>query len=86
MNVPPAIVPDSYLRLADGSVQFQINASGASQATVQTSTDLIQWAALQTVPILNNSGSFTDPDAAKYTARFSHAKQLRNRFIAEASH
>lgn len=70
LSSPPSILRDSFLRLADGSVEFLINAPGTSQLTVQASTNMMQWDILQTVPISNNAGSFTDTGAAQYPQRF----------------
>lgn len=70
---PPFIIPNSYFRHPDGSVQFQISAPGAAQVTVQTSADLVQWNTLQTVAISNGTGSFNDPSAGQYPHRFYRA-------------
>jgi hypothetical protein len=70
---PPSIVASSYARLANGTVQFGFTASGASQATIQSSSDLLQWTTLQTVPVANGSGVFVDSQASLYPARYYRA-------------
>lgn len=70
---PPRIIPGSYARLPDNSVQFQVSAPGAAQVTVQASTDLLHWEALQTVPLSNGTGSFTDLAATQFPYRFYRA-------------
>jgi hypothetical protein len=66
----PDIVSNSVRRRSDGSLQFDISGPGVSQATVQTSTNVTDWLPLQTVPLLNGSGVFTDPNTTGLPRRF----------------
>jgi hypothetical protein len=62
-TISPAITPGTVVRLADGRVQFQITAPGATQASVLVSTNLATWQLLQTLPITGGNAVFTDNDA-----------------------
>jgi len=66
----PYINPGSLTRLSNGQVQFSLTAPGASQAKVQGSSNLADWQDLGTVPVTNNSGSFTDATAPGMPSRF----------------
>ena len=58
----PYINPGSLLRLPDGRTQFTLTAPGATQAKVQGSTNLSDWQDLQTLPVTNDSATYTDSD------------------------
>ena len=66
----PSITPGSVVRLADGSVQFSINAPGASQVSVLGSSDLIGWQLLQTIPYSGAGTVFIDDTAANAPGLF----------------
>jgi len=59
INVP-FINPGSLARLPDGRMHFSVTAPGATQAKVQGSTNLVNWGDLQTLPVTNDSATFTD--------------------------
>jgi len=60
----------SLTNLPNGSIQFGFSIPGALEATVWASTNLVNWQALQTVPLTNGNAVFTDAAAASFTARF----------------
>ena len=60
----------SVSHLPNGTVQFGFSIPGALEATVWGSTNLVNWAALQTVPLVNGNAVFTDAAATNYPARF----------------
>jgi hypothetical protein len=60
----------SVTNLPDGSIQFGFSIPGALEATVMGSTNLLDWEALQTVPLTNSSAVFTDSAATNFPARF----------------
>ncbi len=60
----------SVVRHSDGTVQFGINAPAATQVTVLTSTDFVNWQLLQSVPVTNGSAVFTDSTSVQIPARF----------------
>jgi len=57
---PPAFNLAAIVRHSDGHVDFGITAPGAATATVLGSTNLASWQVLQSVPITNGVGIFTD--------------------------
>jgi hypothetical protein len=66
-----SIIADSVTRSPDGSVQFIIQAPGASQVTVLASPTLspAAWETIATLPVTNNQASFTDtptPSTRRY--------------------
>jgi hypothetical protein len=67
---PPAVAPGSVVQLPDGRVQFAITAAGASSVTVLGSTNLVNWQALQTLPVNSGTAAFTDTSAAGSQRRF----------------
>ena len=67
---PPAVVPGSITPLSDGRIRFDISAPGASQVTVMGSTNLTTWESLQTLPVNNDSATFTDQTTSGKTRRF----------------
>lgn len=67
---PPQVVSGSVLRLADGRVQFVVNAPGATQVSVLGSTDLLAWQLLQSVPVANSSATFIDSTATNLPSLF----------------
>ncbi len=66
----PSIVSNSVRRQANGSLQFQLVATSAPQATILVSTNLSTWQTLQTLPLTGGYGVFTDSDAPNYAKRF----------------
>jgi Arylsulfotransferase (ASST)/Divergent InlB B-repeat domain/Ser-Thr-rich glycosyl-phosphatidyl-inositol-anchored membrane family len=60
----------SVTNLPNGSVQFGFSIPGAIEATVMGSTNLLNWEALQTVPLTNGSAVFTDDTATSFSCRF----------------
>ena len=66
----PAILPNSTHLLGNGSLQFRLNVLGLPQATVQTSSNLIDWLPLQTVSLVDGNGIFADTSATNYSRRF----------------
>jgi hypothetical protein len=66
----PAFVPGTFKRLADGSMEMGITASGASQATVMGSTNLTTWQTVQPVALVSGTATFTDRSATNYSRRF----------------
>ena len=60
----------SVTDLPDGSVQFGFSIPGALEATVMGSTNLLDWDALQKVPLTNGSAVFTDDAATNFPCRF----------------
>jgi hypothetical protein len=66
----PTLVANSTRLLGDGSVRFRLQAPGALEATVLTSSNLTDWLPLQTVPLIDGNGVFTDPNATNFSRRF----------------
>ncbi len=66
----PAIVTNSLKRLPNGSMQLQLLAPGAAQATVQGSTNLTTWQPVQSVPLVGGMATYTDNTATNYGRRF----------------
>jgi hypothetical protein len=67
---PPVLDSQSVTILPDGLVQFPVTVTGALQATVLGSTNLVVWESLQTVPLTNGAAVFTDGTATNFPARF----------------
>jgi hypothetical protein len=65
-----AITPHSVTRLPDGTVQLGVTVSGATQATLLGSTNLVTWDVLQSLPLTNGAAVFTDTTATNFPARF----------------
>jgi hypothetical protein len=68
--VPPTLDGSTVTVLPDGRVQFLISVPGAFQATVLSSTNLLNWQVLQTVVLTNSAAVFTDEMATNNTRRF----------------
>jgi hypothetical protein len=66
----PSFTAGSVVALPGGRVQFGVTAPGAATATVLASTNLVSWQVLQTVPVTNNTASFTDNAATGTPKRF----------------
>ena len=66
----PFIDARSLTRLPDGRFSFGLVAPGASQATVQGSTNLQVWQDLQSVTLTNGSAVFTDNSSTNLPGRF----------------
>jgi len=66
----PTIGPGQVQQLPDGRAQIEVNIPGATQATVFGSEDLSSWQPLETVPLNNGSGVFTDQEATVFPSRF----------------
>ncbi len=64
------IIGSSLTTLPDKRLQFGFSIPGALSATVLDSTDLLNWNALQSVPLTNGSAIFTDVAITNYPARF----------------
>lgn len=60
----------SSLAIRAGQLSFNLVAPGASQVSVFTSANLDNWQLLQTVPVANGTGSFTDTAASNGAMRF----------------
>jgi hypothetical protein len=62
---------------AMGSGQFKLQLSGPSDAdvTVQTSTNLTNWANLGNLTLTNGAGTFSDQQASNFTQRFYRTVQ-----------
>ena len=54
----------------DGRFQFMIIAPDRTDVTIQASDDLVNWTDVETVPIINGLGTFTDPDAGAHPIHF----------------
>ena len=67
---PPSFSAGSISVLPGGLLQFGLTAPGAATATVLASTNLVSWQTLQTIPITNSSGVFTDNAAPGNTKKF----------------
>jgi len=55
-------------RTVTGNVEFRFTAVGTPQATIQISTNLLNWQSHQTVPLVAGHGLFTE--SANAPARF----------------
>lgn len=67
---PPAFNSGSFVRLANGGVQFGLTAPGAATATILFSTNLTTWQAVQSVSLVNGSALVTDNTATNSTVCF----------------
>jgi hypothetical protein len=65
----PAIVPNTW-RYTGGTMQFQLQALGLSQATVLVSSNLSTWQTLQSVPLVAGYGICQDSNPSHYPVRF----------------
>ncbi len=66
----PVLDAQTLTRLGDGQLQLSLSVPGAVQATVLGSTNLTDWTALGTVPLIDGSAVFTDDTAPNYSTRF----------------
>ncbi len=66
----PTLGPDSIVRLPAGQTQLALSVPGATQATVLSSTNLVDWQVLQAVPLTDGSAVFTDNSATNFPTRF----------------
>jgi len=64
----PTVVSNSMRRTVTGNVEFRFTAVGMPQATIQISTNLLNWQSHQTVPLVAGHGLFTE--SANAPARF----------------
>jgi hypothetical protein len=71
---PPVINRASFANLPDGRVQFELTAAGMTQASVCRSTNLVDWELLDTVPLSDGRGVFTDNSATNWPCRFYRAR------------
>jgi hypothetical protein len=60
----------SVTNLPNGGIQFGFSVPGALEATVLSSTNLLDWEFLQMVPLTNGSAVFTDGTATNFPCRF----------------
>ena len=67
---PPEIVQNSVRRSLNGDFQFRLTALNTPQATVQVSSDLVNWQPLQSVPLVDGYGVFTDTSIPGAPQRF----------------
>ncbi len=64
----------SFLRSADGTVNFRITGLEGRNYTIQASTDLVIWADIGTATATTGTIQFTDPNAAGFRQRFYRLK------------
>ena len=69
VNVRPFSFNNASVQL-NGSVFLNFTGAMGSQYTVQTSTNLIDWAAIGTIMVQENPATFADTNAALFTSRF----------------
>ena len=67
---PPTVLPGSIVVLPDGRTQFSVLAPGAATATVLGSTNLTTWGVLQSLPLTNGAGIFTDNTSTNSPRQF----------------
>ncbi len=70
LAVTPVIDRDSTARLAGGEFQFQLTVPASQQATIWTSTNLMDWESMQSVIVTDGKAQFVDPNASGYARRF----------------
>jgi len=66
----PLLSAGSIAWLPQGQLQFTLAVPGAARATVLGSTNLVDWAVLQIVPLTNGNAVFTDSTATNFPCRF----------------
>lgn len=66
----PQLGAGSIASLPDGQLQLTLTVPGAAQATLLSSTNIVDWEILQTVPLTNGSAVFTDSTATNFPCRF----------------
>ncbi len=71
---PPEI--QSFVRLPNGTVQFQVKAQAGANILVETSSDLSEWTPIANGPAVGGILSVIDPAASTLSQRYYRAKTL----------
>jgi uncharacterized delta-60 repeat protein len=71
-NAPkrPHILSDGSTQVSTEGFKFSFSGIAGSSIVIESSTDLVQWTAIQTNVITGGVGSFTDPAAANSPGRY----------------
>lgn len=66
----PRIIADGSTQISTDGFKFNFSGIAGSSIVIESSTDLVQWTAIQTNVITGGVGSFTDPAAANSPGRY----------------